>query len=113
MSLISHPYGDSLAPPLFRHRDPDNPLLLVDTNESKTRTTYCNCSTPQVIPTLISNITDQEPGVITKRDNTRSLLPRPVNRVAFTKENPSYQGPRNSKNWLLLRLCPVRVHHAN
>ena len=56
-----------------------------------------------MILTLISNITDQEPGVITKRDNTQLLLPRPVNRVAFAKENPSYQGPGNSKNWLLLR----------
>ena len=59
------------------------------------------------------DITDQEPGVITKRDNTRSLLLRPVDLVAFAKENPSYQGPGNSKNWLLPRLRPVRVHHAN
>ena len=66
-----------------------------------------------MIPTLISDITDQEPGVITKRDNTRSLLLRPVDLVAFAKENPSYQGPGNSKNWLLPRLRPVRVHHAN
>ena len=67
---------------------------------------------PRVIPTLISDITDQL-GVITKRDNTRSLLPRPVDRVAFAKENPSYQGPGNSKNRLLPRLRSVRVHHAN
>ena len=65
-----------------------------------------------MIPTLISDITDQETGVITKRDDTQSLLPRPVDRVAFAKENPSYQGPKNSKNWLLPRLRPVRVHHA-
>jgi hypothetical protein len=44
---------------------------------------------PWVILTLISNITDQ-PGVITKRDDTRLLLLRPVNCVAFAKENPSY-----------------------
>src|SRR6266702_5071082 len=47
------------------------------------------------------------------RDNTRSLLPRPVDHVAFAKENPSYQGPGNSKNRLLLRLRSVCVHHAN
>ena len=49
----------------------------------------------------------------TTRDNTRSLLPRPVDRVAFAKENPSGIGSGNSKNWLLPRLRPVRVHHAN
>ena len=108
------------------------------TNQRTSYHIYCNCSTPRVIPTLISDITDQ-PGVITKRDDTRSLLlrpddyvafakenpsgigsgnsknrllPRPVDLVAFAKENPSYQGPGNSKNWLLLRLRPVRVHHA-
>ena len=83
--------------------------------EDETRTSYhiyCNCSTPQVIPTLISDITDQ-PGVITKRDDMRSLLPRPVDRVAFAKENPSGIGSRNSKNRLLLRLRSVRVHHTN
>src|ERR1700722_10179526 len=67
---------------------------------------------PRVIPTLISDITDQ-PGVITKRDNTRSLLPRPVDHVAFAKENPSYQGPGNLKKRLLPRLLLVRVHHIN
>ena len=35
MSLISHPYGDLSAPPLFRHRDPYDPLLSIDTNENK------------------------------------------------------------------------------
>ena len=64
-----------------------------------------------MIPTLISDITDQ-PGVITKRDNTRSLLPRPVNCVAFAKENPSGIGSRNLKNQLLLRLCLVCVHYT-
>jgi hypothetical protein len=58
--------------------------------------TYCNYSI-QVIPTLISDITDQKPGVIIKRDNTQSLLLRPVDHVAFVKENPSYQGPGNSR----------------
>ena len=52
----------------------------------------------EVIPTLISDITDQESSIIMKRDNTRSLLPKPVNHVAFTKENPSYIGPGNLKN---------------
>ena len=37
VSLISHPYGDSSAPPLFRHRDPYDPLLSVD---RRTRTCY-------------------------------------------------------------------------
>src|SRR6266700_4606611 len=48
---------------------------------------------PEVIPTLISDITDQESGIITKRDNTRSLLPRPINHITFTKENPSCIDP--------------------
>ena len=65
-----------------------------------------------MILTLISDIIDQ-PGVIMKRDDTRSLLLRPVDRVAFAKENPSYQGPGNLKNRLLLRLRSVRVYHAN
>src|SRR3984885_14050964 len=80
----------------------------------KTRTSYLilQLQYPRVIPTLISDITDQ-PGVITTRDNTRSLLPRPVDRVAFAKENPSGIGSGNLKNWLLPRLRPVRVHHAN
>src|SRR6266704_3634996 len=89
------------------------PNRQTDTNESRTRTTYIAIAVPPgVIPTLISDITDQEPGVITKRDDTRSLLPRPVDHVAFAKENPSYQGPGNSKNRLLPRLRSVRVHHA-
>ena len=76
-------------------------------------TTYIAIAVPPwVILTLISDITDQL-GVITKRDNTRSLLPRPVDRVAFAKENPSYQGPGNLKNRLLPRLRSVRVYHAN
>ncbi len=90
------------------------PNRQIETNESRTRTTYIAIAVPPgVIPTLISDITDQEPGVITKRDDTRSLLPRPVDHVAFAKENPSYQGPGNSKNRLLPRLRSVRVHHAN
>ena len=46
VSLINYLYGDSSAPPLFRHRDPYDPLLSVDRMKQRTRTTYCNCSTP-------------------------------------------------------------------
>ena len=46
---------------------------------------------------LISDIIDQL-GVITKRDTTRSLLPRPVDYVVFAKENPSGIGSGNLKN---------------
>ena len=60
---------------------------------------------------LISNIIDQ-PGIITKRDDTRLLLLRPVDRIAFAKENPSGIGSGNLKNQLLLRLRLVRVYHA-
>ena len=35
VSLISHPYGDSSAPPLFRHRDPYDPLLSEETEEQE------------------------------------------------------------------------------
>jgi len=48
-----------------------------------------------------------------KRDDTRSLLPRPVDHVAFAKENPSGIGSGNLKNRLLPRLRLVRVHHVN
>ena len=80
----------------------------------KSRTSYpiLQLQYPPVILILISDITDQL-GVITKRDNTRSLLLRPVDRVAFTKENPSGIGSGNSKNRLLLRLRSVHVYHAN
>ena len=72
--------------------------IIREEDESKEPITlYCNYSTPQVILTLISNITDQL-GVITKRDTTRSLLLRPVDHVVFTKENPSCIGPGNLKN---------------
>ena len=99
-------------------RNPLNSTYLYTIREKKTnelRTSYpiLQLQYPPVIPTLISDIIDQEPSVITKRDNTRSLLPRPVNHVVFAKENPSCIGPGNSKNQLLLRLRSVRVHHAN
>ena len=42
----------------------------IDTNKPRTRTTYCNCSTPWVIPTLISDITDQNP-VLLRREIIR------------------------------------------
>ena len=76
----------------------------IDINKPRTRTIYITIAVSQVIPTLISNILDQEPGIIIKRDNTRSLLLRLVNHIAFTKENPSYIGPGNLKKRLLLRL---------
>jgi hypothetical protein len=46
MSLISYLYGDSSAPLLFRHRDPYDPLLSVNMNKSRTRTTYIAIAVP-------------------------------------------------------------------
>ena len=45
VSLISHPYGDSSAPPLFRHRDPYDPLLSVD-RRTRTRTNLLQLQYP-------------------------------------------------------------------
>ena len=56
VSLISHLYGDLSAPPLFRYCDPYDPLLSVDTNETRTRTTILQLRTPRVIPTYILTI---------------------------------------------------------
>ena len=102
------------APPIWAPRSLRSSAKEEEEDESRTRTNHIAIAVPPgVILTLISDIIDQEPGVITKRDDTRSLLPRPVDHVAFAKENPSYQGPGNSKNRLLPRLRSVRVYHAN
>ena len=45
VSLISYPYGDLSAPPLFRHRDPYDPLLSVD-RRTRTRTNYIAIAVP-------------------------------------------------------------------
>ena len=45
MSLISHPYGDSSAPPLFRHCGPYDPLLSVD-RRTRTRTNLLQLKYP-------------------------------------------------------------------
>ena len=51
----SHPYGDSLAPP-YLGTAILTILCFLQTEEQEPERTYCNCSTPQVIPTLIFRI---------------------------------------------------------
>ena len=46
VSLISHPYSDLSAPPLFRYRDPYNPLLSEDTNENKNQLPHIAIAVP-------------------------------------------------------------------
>ena len=50
VSLISHPYGDSLAPP-YLGTAILTILCFLQTEEQKPERIYCNCSTPRVIPT--------------------------------------------------------------
>src|SRR5580692_8982780 len=92
VSLISHPYGDSSAPPLFRHRDPYDPLLSAD-RRTRTRTN------------LILQL-QYPPG-----DTDTDQLISQISQVLLRREAPrdrSYQGPSTTL-CLLRRTLPTKA----